>query len=342
MLKILILVVFGLHTVLACNSADERRSKAVQEISDHSTEDEADIEDDSTEAFEDVEEESILCQGYTPEPTKQELPTAVVFGTRKGGTRALLEFLNMHSLVRRAKSEVHFYDKFYEKGVDWYISQMPPIQEGQIAMEKTPGYFHTAVVPERIFQTKNDTKLLMIIRDPVKRLISDYNQFYYNNMKKGVDYPSLESFLFTADGEIDVNYPPLQRSLYHIHFERWLKFFNMSQIYIVDGDSFIKEPWVEMSNIEDFLELPHEVGQDNFYFNQTKGFYCGKEIISNVNSQWTCTRNKCLSKSKGRKPPALADDIMARLYDFMEPYNQKFFQLINRFDFAWNRNNRKR
>ena len=28
----------------------------------------------------------------------------------------LLEFLNMHSLVRRAKSEVHFYDKFYEKG----------------------------------------------------------------------------------------------------------------------------------------------------------------------------------------------------------------------------------
>ena len=26
-----------------------------------------------------------------------------------------------------------------------------------------------------------------------------------------------------------------------------------------------------MANIEDFLELPHEVGQDNFYFNQTKG-----------------------------------------------------------------------
>ena len=33
----------------------------------------------------------------------------------QGGTRALLEFSNMHSRVRRAKSETHFYDLNWEK-----------------------------------------------------------------------------------------------------------------------------------------------------------------------------------------------------------------------------------
>ncbi|XP_023335913.1 heparan sulfate glucosamine 3-O-sulfotransferase 2 [Eurytemora carolleeae] len=112
-----------------------------QTVREVSTEDEEELqdEDDSPEAFLDIEEDDILCQGYNPRPTVQRMPEAVVFGTRKGGTRALLEFLNIHSKIRRAKSEIHFYDKHFDKGKDWYISQMPPVAEGQIAMEKTPG-----------------------------------------------------------------------------------------------------------------------------------------------------------------------------------------------------------
>ena len=57
--------------------------------------------------------------------------------------RAVLEFINMNSRVRRAKKEIHFYDKHFGKGLKWYIDQMPPLLPGQIALEKTPGYFHT-------------------------------------------------------------------------------------------------------------------------------------------------------------------------------------------------------
>ena len=53
-------------------------------------------------------------------------------------------------------------------------------------------------------------------------------------------------------------------SLYNIYYTYFV-IWTASKFFI------IQEPWVEMSNIEDFLELPHEVGQDNFYFNQTKG-----------------------------------------------------------------------
>ena len=80
-------------------------------------------EDDSSDAFDDAEDDE-LCAEVTEEPQHQELPEAVIIGTKKGGTRALLEFLNIHSQVKRAKNEVHFYDKQYERGLEWYIQQV--------------------------------------------------------------------------------------------------------------------------------------------------------------------------------------------------------------------------
>lgn len=50
----------------------------------------------------------------------RKLPDALVIGVKKGGTRALLEFIRLHPDVRAAGSEVHFFDKFYEKGFQWY------------------------------------------------------------------------------------------------------------------------------------------------------------------------------------------------------------------------------
>ena len=133
-------------------------------------------EDDSGDAFQDAEDVEQLCADLSGAPKHQALPGAVIFGTKKGGTRALLEFLNMHSQIKRAKNEVHYYDKTFSRGLDWYIRQMPNISEGQLALEKTPGYFHTPGVARRMKTVKSDTRLIMIVRHPVTRVISDYNQ----------------------------------------------------------------------------------------------------------------------------------------------------------------------
>lgn len=50
----------------------------------------------------------------------QRLPQAIIIGVKKGGTRALLEFLRTHPDVRAPGPEVHFFDKNYSKGLDWY------------------------------------------------------------------------------------------------------------------------------------------------------------------------------------------------------------------------------
>lgn len=50
----------------------------------------------------------------------KKLPQAIIIGVKKGGTRALLEALRVHPDVRAVGNEPHFFDRNYEKGLDWY------------------------------------------------------------------------------------------------------------------------------------------------------------------------------------------------------------------------------
>ena len=83
--------------------------------------------------------------------------------------------------VEKAQLEVHFFDRDenYEKGLEWYESQMPEISPNQISIEKSPSYFVTPEVPERVYGMNSTIKLLLIVREPVTRVISDYTQIYY-------------------------------------------------------------------------------------------------------------------------------------------------------------------
>lgn len=53
------------------------------------------------------------------EATRQ-LPQAIIIGVKKGGTRALLEYIRMHPQVRAPGAEMHFFDRHYQRGIDWY------------------------------------------------------------------------------------------------------------------------------------------------------------------------------------------------------------------------------
>ncbi|KAL0180167.1 hypothetical protein M9458_025609, partial [Cirrhinus mrigala] len=48
------------------------------------------------------------------------LPDALIIGVKKGGTRALLEFLRLHPDIRALGSEPHFFDRHYLRGLGWY------------------------------------------------------------------------------------------------------------------------------------------------------------------------------------------------------------------------------
>ncbi|KAH6942947.1 hypothetical protein HPB50_012661 [Hyalomma asiaticum] len=67
------------------------------------------------------------------ERPERRLPQAIIIGVKKGGTRAVLEYLRLHPQVRAAGPEPHFFDKNYHRGFGWYRGppgryRQPPLQ----------------------------------------------------------------------------------------------------------------------------------------------------------------------------------------------------------------------
>ncbi|NXS19689.1 HS3S1 sulfotransferase, partial [Mystacornis crossleyi] len=207
---------------------------------------------------------------------------------------ALLEMLDIHPNIVVAATEVHFFDwdENYVKGIDWYRNLMPFSYGNQITIEKTPGYFTSPQAPGRIHDMNSSIKLLLILRDPTERVISDYTQVYYNRVE---------------------SHKPVQ------HFEDivikngCLKHFSLDQIHIVDGNTLIKDPLPELQKVERFLNLPSRIMSSNFYFNQTKGFYC-------IRSDG---RERCLHESKGRPHPLVNSTVLEQLYSYFREHNAK-------------------
>ncbi|CAG0883149.1 unnamed protein product [Cyprideis torosa] len=259
-------------------------------------------------------------------------PDAIIIGVRKGGTRALLEMLNLHPKVRKVGPEVHFFDHHYERGYDWYLSQMPQILKSEICIEKTPAYFVTPSSPELIYhmtRTKgnyseaNPLKLLLIVRDPVERLISDYSQ----RISTHPEHRTFEELVFDENGLVNEAYKAVRISLYAKHFRRWLEYFNRSHIHIVDGDLLITDPLSEIRKAERFLKLTPYFNHRNFFFNDTKGFYCLQNEVS----------RKCLARSKGRKHPKVDPFTITKLRRYFSKWNHEFEDLTDlRFDWPDN------
>ncbi|TNN04087.1 hypothetical protein fugu_001116 [Takifugu bimaculatus] len=72
----------------------------------------------------------------------KKFPQAIIIGVKKGGTRALLEFLRIHPDVRAVGTEPHFFDRFYDKGLEWYRNLMPRTLEGSDHHGEDPQLLH--------------------------------------------------------------------------------------------------------------------------------------------------------------------------------------------------------
>ncbi|XP_074866903.1 heparan sulfate glucosamine 3-O-sulfotransferase 2 [Carettochelys insculpta] len=258
-------------------------------------------------------------------PGSKRLPQALIVGVKKGGTRAVLEFIRVHPEVRALGSEPHFFDRHYERGLEWYRSLMPRTFGSQITMEKTPSYFVTRDAPRRIFNMSRDTKLIVVVRNPVTRAISDYTQ----TLSKKPDIPTFEglSFQNRSLGRVDTSWNAIRIGMYVVHLESWLQYFPLSQIHFVSGERLITDPAGEMGRVQDFLGIKRVITDKHFYFNKTKGFPCLKKTESG-------TSPRCLGKSKGRTHVQIDPEVIEQLQDFYRPYNIKFYETVGQ-DFRW-------
>ena len=71
-------------------------------------------------------------------------------------------FLQFHPWLRSAKSELYFFNRYYDKGIDWYLDRFDEVAvKGQTLFEKTPTYYQNANIPKRVKDAFPDMKLII-------------------------------------------------------------------------------------------------------------------------------------------------------------------------------------
>jgi len=264
----------------------------------------------------------------------QKVPSALIIGAAKCGTGTLLDFISIHPQVV-GYNELHFFsrDVHYNKGKDWYRTQMPFSNENQITIEKSPTYLTDTNSSERTYETNPHMKIILLVCDPVVRAVSHYamkkesrddGNFVKLLNKNLSDSENFRELLY-VDSKIQM--ANIKKSyifkagLYNEHLQKWIKYFPLEKILIINGKEFKTEPGIQMEKVQSYLNLQPLIKKEHFIFNQTKGFYC----LTNPMTYQV----KCMGKDKGRKHPIINSTILNDLRDIFRSDNIDFFKLLN-------------
>lgn len=106
-------------------------------------------------------------------------PGFIVLGTAKAGTTYLESVLKCHpSIELSTPKETWFFDSLeYEKGVPYYLDTFFEKTE-KLTGEVATSYLYVPFVAERIAESTDKTKLVVILRDPIERAYSDWWMMY--------------------------------------------------------------------------------------------------------------------------------------------------------------------
>jgi Sulfotransferase domain len=184
-----------------------------------------------------------------PEDGLVNCPNFLVIGAQRAGTTLLHRILATHPevYVPSQRKEVHYFDRYFERGQGWYAGYFPAERAGRrhIAVgEVTPDYLAHPQAADRIHATIPDCRLIAILRDPVDRAFS----WYQYCRRNGDERRPFERFI--AEDPTAVEY-----GLYHKHLSRYWELVPRHALKVMLYEDLIADPLRESQALAIFLGL---------------------------------------------------------------------------------------
>lgn len=109
-----------------------------------------------------------------PVGVSSRMPDFCIIGGMRSGTTALARYLGSHPEIFMApRKEVRYFDRYFDRGIDWYLQQFRGAKSERAIGEATP-YMHDGASMERMAAAFPDFRLIAILRNPVDRAYSHY------------------------------------------------------------------------------------------------------------------------------------------------------------------------
>jgi Sulfotransferase domain len=175
------------------------------------------------------------------------LPSFFVIGPPRTGTSWLHNVLSQCAWLSHPTKETRFFDKHFERGLDWYRSHYSRATEGRVIGEVAPTYFASPEARARIAGLIPQAKIVCTFRNPVDRVISLYR------LKRAY------GFLSWSFEEALARDPELtESSRYAGHLKAWRETFGESQVMATLHDDIQADPQSYFDKIADFLGIPRQ------------------------------------------------------------------------------------
>jgi len=165
-------------------------------------------------------------------------------GPQRTGTTWLYKVLQQHSALYLPESvkETMFFDRYYERGADWYASYFENSQAEQLCGEIAPTYFDNSDVPQRIHQFAPHPDIFISLRHPAERAFS----LFIHHLRKG---------RVPRDFWLAVEQKPrvLSAGRYATHIPRWQSTFGKDQVHVLFLDDIRSDPQAVINQVCEWL-----------------------------------------------------------------------------------------
>jgi hypothetical protein len=182
-------------------------------------------------------------------------PNFLFIGAAKTGSSWLYEIMLQHPdvFVPRIK-DPYFFDRFYDKGLDWYLRLFAKAPAGSKAVgELSHDYLYSAEAAHRIRHDLADVRLIACLRNPMEHIVSSYVQMVH----AGITRAPLDEAVRTLPVLVD-------EPSYSRYLPVWLELFDRSRIKLLLFDDLRVSPRGFAQQVFDFLgvETPDFIDYD--------------------------------------------------------------------------------
>ncbi|NER26736.1 MAG: sulfotransferase domain-containing protein [Symploca sp. SIO1C4] len=177
------------------------------------------------------------------------LPNFLGIGAMRSGTTWLDKILRSHPdiYLPERRKEVHFFDQYYERGINWYQAFFPSSAQAytyQNIGEITPKYLYAPQVPNRIREHLPNCRFIVILRNPADRAYSQYG-FSVKNFDESRTFQEY----FNQESEV------FMRGLYSQQLKRYLQYFPLEKFLILIYEHTVNYPEQALNQLANFLGI---------------------------------------------------------------------------------------
>lgn len=249
-------------------------------------------------------------------------PTLLIVGAQRCGTTSMYKTLSQHPAVLPAvfHKGAHYFDTGYAHGRSWYLGHFPLRAKASsvekllgfapITGESSPYYLYHPLAAGRIASDLPDSRLLVLLREPVERAYSAHThesarRYETESFERAVE---LEPERIAGEEERLIADPTYQsfehqhhsylaRGRYDEQLTRLTTAVGRDRVHVVDSQLFFDEPETVYDRILDFLGLP----------------------------AW---RRPVFAQHNSRPRTEMPPELRAKLEDYFRPYDEKLIDWL--------------